>query len=118
MGGRKNIGKIKIDSTHAVEILRFVRKLMKLSHTERLEYFKTISDKEVDLISEIALNFINCNIKYDTKSYNLLKRVKKFIYHLASKRTGKQIKRNILTSLKGLSILNNLLPLVIKLFTT
>ena len=117
MGGRKITGKIKLDSSHAIKISRFVRKLLKLSHTERQEYFKSITSEEVDLISEIALNFINCNIKYDNKSYNLLKRVKKFIYHLASKRTSIHVKKTILQSLKGLSILNNLLPLVAKIFS-
>lgn len=117
MGRRKNCGKINVDSSHGLKILHFVKKLLKLTHTERADYLKTITDEEVKLISEIALNFINCNINYDTKSFDLLKRVKKFVYLLASKKTTITIKKTILKSLKGLSILNNLLPLVIKTFT-
>ena len=93
MGGQKNGGKINVDSFHGFNILHFVRQLLKLTHTERGKYLKTITDKEVKLISEIALNLIKCNINYDTKSFDPLKRVKKFIYLLASKKTTITIKK-------------------------
>ena len=118
MGGEKNVRKIKLNSSHALKLSRFVRKLLNLSHTERLEYFKTINREEVEFISEIALNFINCNIKHDTKSFSLLKRMKKYIYLLASKKTAISVKKDILKSLKGLNILNILLPLTINLFSS
>ena len=106
MGGEKNVRKIKLNSSHALKLSRFVRKLLNLSHTERLEYFKTINREEVEFISEIALNFINCNIKHDTKSFSLLKRMKKYLYLLTLKKTGKTIKKKIIQSVKGLAILN------------
>ena len=76
MGRLKNVGKFKVDSSHGLKMLNFVGKLLKLSHTERVEHFKATTFEEFNLISEIASDFIICNMKYDTKSFHLLKGVK------------------------------------------
>ena len=90
----------------------FIIKLNKLTNTQRLLYLKTITPDEIDLISEIALNFLNLNIKTDTRSYILLKRLKTVIKCLASKLQSYNSKRKILKSLRGVQMLNILLPLV------
>ena len=118
MGRQNRNEKIMLNGTHANKLIDFVSKLLKLTHTERLNYFKSITKEEVDLISEIVLNFLHCNIKHDRKSFSLLKRMKKYLYLLASKKTAKTIKKKIIQSVKGLAILNILLPLTIDLFSS
>ena len=118
MGQQKSFGKIKLSGAHANKLIDFVSKLLKLSHSERLNHFKNITQEEVDFISEIVLNFIQCNIKHDRKSFLLLKRMKKYLYLLACKKTAISIKKKIIHSLKGLNILNILLPLTIDLFSS
>lgn len=114
MGGKKYVGKIKLGSAHVEKIVQFAKKLLKLSQTERLLYLENIKNNEIDLISEIVLNFLRCNIKSDSESKSILERVKKYLYILASKRKSISIKKKILKSLKGLNILNILLPLALK----
>ena len=72
-----------------------------------------IKRQELDLISEIVLNFINCTIKHDSNSLKLLRRVETYMYTIASKKVGVSVKRKILQSLKVFNILNIVLPLVI-----
>ena len=113
MGKRGDVGKIKLNSAHIRKIFVFAKKLLNYSHIEKVEYFKAIKREELDLISEIVLNFIKCIIKHDSNSLKLLHRVKTYMYTIASKKAGVSVKKNILQSLKGLNILNIILLLVI-----
>ena len=113
MGTRKYVGKIKLASVHMKKIIALAKKIQSFSSTEKVEYFKLVKSDEIDLITEIVLNFIKCNIKYDSNSFKLLERVKSYMYLIASKKVSKSIKKKILQSLKGVNILNILLPLVI-----
>ena len=113
MGKRGDVGKIKLNSERIRKIYFFAKKLLKYSHIEKVEYFKAIKREELDLITEIVLNFIKCNIKHDSNSLKLLRRVKTYMYTIASKKAGLSVKKKILQSLKGLNILNIILPLVI-----
>ena len=113
MGKRKYAGKIKLNSLHMRKIIDFAKKINKFSNLEKVDYFKLIKRNEIDLLSEIVLNFIKCNIKHDSSSFKLLYRVKRYVYMLASKKVSTAIKKKILQSVKGLNILNILLPLLI-----
>ena len=102
----------KISDERLYNLKEFIIKLNSLSHFNRLSYLKTIKSNEIDLISEIVLNFLNSNIKSDVKSYTFLKRLREILYILVNKSKSYISKRKILNSLKGLQILKLLLPLV------
>ena len=102
----------EINDDRLCKLKSFIIKLNKISHSKRLTYLQTIKPDEIDLISEIVLNFLNDNIKIDIKSYTFLKRLKKTLYILARKSKSYILKRKLLSSLKGLQILKILLPLV------
>ena len=109
----KNDRKIKLNSVYFKTVLKFLKYLQKLSNSGRKFYMKNIKNKEIKILSEVILNFLHCNIKHNINSVLHLKRVKKYIYLLASKKISYSKKKNILQSLKGLSILNIILPLAI-----
>ena len=102
----------EIDDDRLCKLRSFIIKLTNISHSKRLIYLQTIKPDEIDLISEIILNFLNDNIKVDIKSYTFLKRLKKILYILVRKSKSYILKRKLLSSLKGLQILKILLPLV------
>ena len=117
MDRSKPVKKIKLDSLHIKKLVSLLRKLEKLNQGERLNYMKSISQSEIELISEIIHNLLNFNIKTDFKSLSMLKRVKIYLYKLSSKRVSYFLKKKILQSLKGLSILNILIPLALSTLT-
>ena len=118
MGRQIEIGKVKLDSHHIKKLQNFVNKLYRLENSERLIYMNSIKVDEIRLISELVYNFLNFNIIHDRKSLILLERVKNYMYMLASKKVSFCYKKKILSSLKGIHIINILLPLVIKTFRT
>ena len=67
MGRQKPNEKIMLNGTHANKLINFFSNLLKISHTERVKYFKSITQEEVDLISETVLNFLPCNLNHDRK---------------------------------------------------
>ena len=102
----------EVNDDRLCKLKSFIIKLNKISHSKRLTYLQTIKPDEIDLISEIVLNFLNDNIKIDIRSYTFLKRLKKTLYILTSKTKSYILKRKLLSTLKGLQILKILLPLV------
>jgi len=105
----KTITKIKINSLRIIELRKFIEKLLKLNQKERREYMKSISDRELKFIKEIAYNIVKGTIPLSHTTYNKLKRVKTQLYSLFSKKFS-----NILFfSLKGLRILNIILPIAL-----
>lgn len=116
MGEKKSNEKIKVNSKRFKKISNFIKTILKLKHSERIIYFKTITKTEIDILSEIVLNFIKTNIKVDSKAYNLLKRLQVEIGKLAKSKVSYKIKREIIRSIKGLNIINILLPFAIKYF--
>ena len=113
MGKSKQVKKIKLKSKHVKNLLGLLTKLSKLNHSERIVYIKSITKKEIKLISEVIYNLLHFNIKTDFKSLSILKRVKKYLYKLSSKRVSHLIKKKILQTLKGLNILNIVIPLAL-----
>ena len=69
---------IKVDDSHILKLVTFIKKILTLSNTERIKYFRSIIQTEIKLIIEIIRNFLDDNIQVDYKSYNLLKRLKIF----------------------------------------
>ena len=89
-----------------------IRRLAGLSQVERIVYFKNISLHEIEIIEDILLNVVRGNVPLNKKIFNYLKRIKKYIYLLISKKISKKTKKRILYSLKGLQIITLLLPIV------
>lgn len=118
MGKRKHDRKIKVNSKYFKKILKLVTTLSTLTNSERIAYLSRSKKEEIRIISEIVHNFLKCNIKCDTQSLRRMRRVKKYLYQLASKKISFSSKRQILQSLKGLNILNILLPLVLNTLST
>ena len=106
----------KVGLNHAkVHIVRkFMKKLFSVNQRERQEYLKSISSAELRLIDEVLINILRGNISITYEKYSLLKRVKKYLYMLHSNKTSKRVKKQILTSIKGLHILSIVLPAVIE----
>lgn len=89
-----------------------VNKLMGKTNKDRLAYLKTINQKELKLLSEICLNIIKGNLQIPKRAKIILERVKKTLYKLGSRVIKFDVKRKLWTGIKGLHILNVLLPLV------
>ena len=113
MGKQESVKKIDVNDPHLKTVSSFIEKILKLKQPDRILYIDSISKKEIDIISEIIVNFLNSNIKLDTKSYNLLKRVKTEIYKLGGKKKSYKLKKEVLNTLKGLHIINLLFPLAL-----
>ena len=113
MGDKSTIKKKKeniiIDPSRKKLLLEFLQKLNKLKSSERLKYFNSISQDEVKLLSELAVNFLQSNLVVDYRSYKLLHRVKKYVRDLASKLTSYKIKKKLLQTVQGLNIVNVLI---------
>ena len=108
---KKVSNKEVINNVHLEKIENLAKKILKFKQSDRYLYFKTISNQDIKLISEIILNFLKNNLEVDFESFNLLKRVKKELYTLSSKKISYKNKRALLFSIKGLHIINLVLPL-------
>ena len=97
------------------ELHTLLMKLKNLSHSERKVYFVSIPKQELILISEIVLNFLNDRFHVPAFKFKLLKRIKNSIRKLADKKVSLKNKRIILSSIKGLQIINILLPIVLEI---
>ena len=116
MGKRDPAKTISISNPRLKNITVLIKKILNLKHSERINYIDSIVNKEIDILTEIILNFLNGNIKVDTKSFNLLKRLRTELNIIARKKTPYKIKKQNFKSLKGLNILNILLPFTLKVF--
>ena len=74
--GGKIDEKVRIDSLHVSKLKKFIKKLLKLSHKDRYEYIKSISNREIKFIEEIIHNILRGTIPLTYNTYNKLKRVK------------------------------------------
>ena len=113
MGRLKTNRKINLNHTNVCEVRDFIIKLNKLNQRERVKYLKEISVRELAIIGEVILNIIHKNIPIEYNKFSLLKRVKKYLYLLTSKKNSNKIKRGVLSSIKGLHILSIIFPVVL-----
>lgn len=81
-----------------------------MKSSEQQLALRNINNHQIDLISEICLNFLNSNIKTSYSKLNLLAKFRNYLHKLSSKSISHKLKRNILSSLQGLYILKLLLP--------
>lgn len=102
--------KEKIDKNRLKIIHTFIENFQKLDNKDKSSYLKQISSEEIKYIEEVCYNFLHSNIKIENRKIVLLKRLKRFIYKFLSKTSSKQVKRKILSSIRGLFILNIIFP--------
>ena len=108
---------IEVEDSHILKLVSFIKKILCMSNTDRINYFHSIPETEIKLILEIITNFLNENIEVDYKSYSLLKRIKIFLYKLVDKKSSIKIKRRLLKSIKGLQLVAVLFPLALNTFS-
>lgn len=101
MGQKKGVdqGRLKL-------ILQFLKKYKRIPTHKRHEF--SLSDTNVQYLSEIILNFLNLNIHPSSNIVKSLAKFKTLLRNLKKLATSK--KRTFFTSVKGLHILNTLLP--------
>jgi hypothetical protein len=96
------------------DISKFLHLFKSLNITDRKKLLSNLSDREVDFISEVIKNFLKRNIRARPSIVLKLKKFKREIRNLSSREYSRNIKRKILNSIKGISILNLLLPFAIQ----
>lgn len=89
-----------------------VIKLLEKTNKQRHDYLKLIKLKEIKQLTEICMNILNGNIKITNKIKIILKRVCVIFYKLASRTTSFKEKKKLWSGLKGLHILNIILPIL------
>ena len=97
------------------ELKRFIKKILKFNQKERSDYMENISDYELKLIKEIVYNILRGTVPLDYETYINLKRVRLHLYSLSNKKV--ESSKKLLQSLKGLRILNLILPIVLEYIT-
>lgn len=102
---------------HFNKLINFLKQITKLSNSERLRYIDKFTNEELNYISEIVLNFLNNKLKTGFIEFNTLKNTRKELHSLVSKSKSYRLKRKLLKTLKGLNILNILLPLALNTLT-
>ena len=103
-------------NNHMNKFKKFIKKISNLSHTERIHLKKNIDLVEVNYVSEIILNILQGQIKIDFRSHTLLKRMKNYLRKLRSKSVSYKVKKQLLTTIKGLHLINIIIPYLLKLF--
>ena len=104
--------KKKLTIKHAKLLRGFTDKILEMTHSERLQYFKNINEGELKFIEEIVLNFLNNNIKAPPETFSEMKKIKSFLRSFVKTKGRFKYKKTLLSSLKGLSMVAYILPLV------
>lgn len=91
-------------------MLNFLKRLNKLSPTQRRSFIDKLSNREVDYLSEVCKNFLNGNIQVGFEKIRQLIPVCTEIRALASKSIKKQVKIRIFKTIRGAKFLKFLLP--------
>jgi hypothetical protein len=108
----------RINEERLIEIINFIKEIENIPLEKRSSYLTKLSNKEIDYITEICFNFLFDRIKIDAGQLQILKRVSEEIRLLAKKNIKYKIKKNILKSIRGINILNILLPLALNVLTS
>ena len=95
----------------------FAENLANKQPTELISYLKRVTLREIKFITEICINFLKGNISSAYALVDRLKNIKRVIYKLASPKTSIIEKRRIISSLKGVHILKQLAPVILKKLT-
>ena len=89
-----------------------VEKLIRKNNKERINYLKKIKQKELNLLSEVCINIIKGNVKITKRIKTILTRVKDTLKKLSSRTAKSEINKKIWVGIRGLHILNILLPII------
>ena len=111
--------KSETKKTYFKRLKIFIKKIHGLTHSYRLKYIKKISKIEKNYLNEIVCNFLKKKIKIKQKHFQLytrLKRLRSDLWKLADKNNSISLRKKILSSIRGLAILNFLLPIVKEAF--
>lgn len=96
------------------DIIDFLRKYVYKKPTDHFKNIDLLSDKEIDFIAEVCKNFLRENIPLGREFIRLLRPARREIIVLSSRKYRRKLKKNILKTLKGLQILNILIPAALK----
>ena len=102
-----------LESDHFQNLHSFIKKILALKSSERLNYFKTITNTEIDFICEIITNFLHKKIPSDYRSYSLLEKIKDFLRKFIKTKKGYKLKKKLILTLKGLHMIAVLFPLAL-----
>ena len=108
--------KLKKKQQHFSDLYNFVEFIFNLKQSERLDYFKHISQAKLKLITEISLNVLKGRLKLHFRQFKLLTTIKKTVRLLASKSVGFKKKKSVLSSIQGLQYFNIILPYILNTF--
>ena len=93
---------------------KFANFFIKKNQIERRIFLKKkITNSQIKLVVEIVLNFLKGRFCPNYRQLELLKRCKTFMHKLTLKSTSNKVKKTLINSLKGLHVINLLLPLLI-----
>ena len=95
-------------------IITFLKKIVDKKPTDRFHNVELLTDREIDFIGEVCKNFLKENIPIGREVLRLLRPVRREIVILSSRKYKRKLKKSILKSLKGLQILNILIPPALK----
>lgn len=107
-------GRFEEDKIIRLQLIQnFIKLIIKLTPSQRVKYIQSMSNKEIDYISEICLNFLKSNITTDKETVKVLDSLRNEIRSLGSKGKSRIWKKKLLLTLKGLRVLQFLFPIVL-----
>ena len=116
MGGSKPASKNnKVTIERYNTILNLLEKLNSIKNSERIDLIKSFKKKQVNLITEIVFNFLKGTYFIPTPAFQLLNKIKSTVRVLGSKKTSLSKKQSVLSSIKGLQVINILTPYILKI---
>ena len=96
------------------KLKKFANFFIKKNQVERQQFLnKKITSRQIGFVVEIVINFLKGRFSPDHRTFQFLERCKAFMRELVSKSTSWQVKKKLLQTLKGLHVLNLIVPLLI-----
>lgn len=90
-------------------ILDVINKYLNVPFDKKKAFILSITKTSLNYIIEVIYNFLNCKFKIGYTALNKLKKFKKFLYDLVSRKKSITNKKKLLSSIRGLYVLNILL---------
>ena len=111
-------GPDKKDIGHFSQLKSFLTKIVTLRKpSDKLNYLKSVTNKEIDFICEVILNFLNKKIPTKYRDFSKLKKIKSFLHQFIRSKRGYKLKKKLILSVKGLYLLTILFPLALQVLT-
>ena len=93
----------------ACETIILLNKISRLNHPERAQFFKNLTDTELNQITEVLFNFLQGTFSIPLAALKALRFLKKDIRLLADIKAPRKKARQLLSSTRGLLIINAIL---------